>query len=136
MLFNSLSFLLFFPTVFLIYYSLKQKHRVLFLLAASCYFYMSFVPVYVLILFGLITIDFFLGLQIERAVGKKRLIYLVISICSNLSILFLFKYFNFFNESAALFAQYINWNYSPTLFSFILPLGLSFRFFSPQAFLT
>jgi D-alanyl-lipoteichoic acid acyltransferase DltB (MBOAT superfamily) len=95
---------------------------------------MSFVPVYVLILFGLITIDFFLGLQIERAVGKKRLIYLVISICSNLSILFLFKYFNFFNESAALFAQYINWNYSPTLFSFILPLGLSFHVFQSLSY--
>lgn len=50
MLFNSPSFLLFFPVVTLVYFSLAQRYRSWFLLLASCFFYMSFVPAYILIL--------------------------------------------------------------------------------------
>lgn len=134
MLFNSLSFLLFFPIVFILYYVLPPKYRKGMLLLASCYFYMSFVPEYALILFALITIDYVLALSIENTDGRKRLMYLIISIVSNLTILFIFKYFNFFNENVATLATYLHWNYSPVLFSFILPLGLSFHVFQSLSY--
>ncbi len=95
MLFNSLSFLAFFPIVFVLYYSLAPRYRKGLLLAASCYFYMCFVPEYILILLALIAVDFFLAKKIEIAADKMRVWYLTLSISSSLGILFLFKYFNF-----------------------------------------
>lgn len=56
MLFNSLSFLVFFPIVVLVYWLLPVKARNPFLLLASYYFYMNWEPVYaLLILFSSVT---------------------------------------------------------------------------------
>ena len=44
MLFNSLEFALFFPVVVALYFALPQRGRTLFLLVASCVFYMAFIP--------------------------------------------------------------------------------------------
>ena len=71
MVFNSISFLVFFPVVMILYALTPRRWRWLLLLAASCYFYMSFIPAYILILFALITIDFFLGIAMERSAGRK-----------------------------------------------------------------
>ena len=51
--------------------------RISLLLAASCYFYMAFVPKYILILGGTIVIDYLAGLQIARSTGKSRKIWLI-----------------------------------------------------------
>ena len=61
MLFNSLAFLIFFPLTTLIYFLIPYRFRWLWLLLISAYFYMSFVPVYILILVVTIVIDFFSG---------------------------------------------------------------------------
>ena len=50
MLFNSLSFLLFFLIVTAVYFALPHRFRWLLLLSASCVFYMCFIPVYCLVL--------------------------------------------------------------------------------------
>lgn len=134
MLFNSFSFLLFFPLVAIIYWLLPSRLRVLWLLLASCYFYMAFVPVFVLILFGLITLDFFLGQAIEGQQGRKRLVCLVLSICANIGVLFFFKYCNFFTENVAALAQFFHFNYTPALLSIALPLGLSFHVFQSLSY--
>jgi len=47
-LFNSLEFLIFFPIVTIGYFCLPQHWRWLWLLMASCVFYMAFVPIYIL----------------------------------------------------------------------------------------
>ena len=54
MLFNSLQFCAFFVIVTTAYYLLPWRRRWQMLLAASCFFYMSFVPVYILIHFALL----------------------------------------------------------------------------------
>src|SRR5258708_1168749 len=113
MLFNSFSFLIFFPITVAGYYALPQRYRTWWLLLASCYFYASFVPAYLFILFALIGIDYLVGRALGSTVDKKqRLFFLVVSICANLGMLFFFKYFNFFNENIAHLAGLINWNYS------------------------
>ncbi len=104
------------------------------LLIASCYFYMAFVPSYILVLFFLITVDYFLAFQIERADKHKKL-YLSISILSNVGILFVFKYFNFFNENITALADMLHWNYSLDALSLVLPLGLSFHIFQSLAYI-
>src|SRR5438105_8396802 len=103
MLFNSIHYLVFFPIVVALYFVLPTRHRALFLVLASCYFYMAFKPAYILILFVVIAIDYFSGLYIERHTGWHRRLGLVASIASNIGILFVFKYFNLYasNVSAA-----------------------------------
>ena len=50
MLFNSFAFVIFFPIVTAGYFLLPHRFRWLWLLSASCYFYMAFIPEYILIL--------------------------------------------------------------------------------------
>jgi len=100
MLFNSVQFLLFFIVVTLAYFSLSWKGRWMLLLGASCYFYMVFKPVFILILFGTIVIDYFAGIWIAQAENQKRKkLLLVISLISNIGILAFFKYYDFLEDS-------------------------------------
>ena len=98
MLFNTFEFFIFFPVVTLLFYVLPHNVRWLLLLLASCYFYMAFIPAYILILWGTIVIDYFAGIYIEKSTGKKRRLLLVVSLISNIAVLFVFKYFNFFSN--------------------------------------
>ncbi len=134
MLFNSLSFGIFFPVVVFLYYLISPRFRVFLLFIASCIFYMAFVPKYILILFFLIVTDYVLAIQIDKNSDKKRKFLLVVSICTNLGTLFFFKYFNFFNQSVSDLASLLNWNYSPWLLSIALPLGLSFHVFQSLSY--
>lgn len=70
MLFNSTKFvLLFFPVVSILYYLIPFRLRWILLLVASGWFYMAFVPYYILILFFTIAVDYTAGLLIERSTG-------------------------------------------------------------------
>jgi len=134
MLFNSVSFLIFFPLVTLIYFLLPHRWRGLHLLAASCIFYMFFVPYYIVILFVTILIDYFAGIWIERSEGHKKKRYLLFSIVSTCLVLFIFKYYNFFIDNFNGIAQLIGWNYSIEALTIILPIGLSFHTFQSLSY--
>src|SRR5580698_2547835 len=95
MLFNSFEFLLFFPIVTILYFLLPYRFRWFHLLAASCLFYMAFVPIYILILALTIVVDYIAGIMIEKAVDSRRKPYLVMSIVANVGVLAFFKYYNF-----------------------------------------
>lgn len=135
MLFNSFRFVVFFVGVTAVYFALPHRWRWALLLAASCAFYMFFVPVYILILFATIVIDYFAGLWIEGTddpVRKKR--YLALSVLSVCAILFVFKYFNFFNQNVAAIARAVGWNYGTGALRLILPIGLSFHTFQSLSY--
>ncbi len=104
MLFNSVSFLIFFPIVVIVYFAIPKKFKNHWLLIASYYFYMSWQPVYaLLILFSTIT-TFYCAVLIDKAdTQKKKKLYLTVNILLNIVILFYFKYFNFFIETILLF---------------------------------
>jgi hypothetical protein len=72
---------------------------------------MFFVPAYIFILVFTIIIDYIAGICIERLTGNNKKVFLTISILSNIGILFVFKYFNFFNENIANIARILHWNY-------------------------
>jgi D-alanyl-lipoteichoic acid acyltransferase DltB (MBOAT superfamily) len=135
MLFNSSEFAFFFPIVTTIYFLLPYRGQWLFLLFASCVFYMAFIPKYILILFALILIDYAAGLAIAstQTPRRKRAI-LLISLCSNVGLLAAFKYFNFFAVNLTEFSKLIGWNYSLQTLSWILPIGLSFHTFQSMAY--
>ena len=130
MLFNSLDFLIFFPTVVALHFLLPHRWRWLMLLVASCWFYMAFVPAYIVILFLTIVIDYFAGLWIEKAEGKRRKWLLVVSLISNVGILAFFKYLGFFAENAAALFQWLNLPYAAAVVTaganrvFVTVLGL------------
>ncbi|HYG37840.1 MAG TPA: MBOAT family O-acyltransferase [Cytophagales bacterium] len=134
MLFNSLQFLIFFPIVTTLYFLLPYKYRWILLLAASCFFYMAFIPVYILILAITIIIDYFAGIWIEESQGRKKKRWLIISIVSTCLVLFIFKYFNFFTANWDALATFFDWNYSIGALSIILPIGLSFHTFQSLSY--
>ncbi len=134
MLFNSLEFLFFFIGVTALYFALPYKFRWILLLASSCYFYMAFVPVYILILAGTIVIDYFAGIYIENAQGKRRKAFLIASLIANIGVLAVFKYYNFFNHNLSVALEGMGMtNYLPFL-SILLPIGLSFHTFQAMSY--
>lgn len=134
MLFNSFHFLVFFPVVTTLYFLLPHRFRWGLLLAASCYFYMAFIPQYILILFVTITVDYFAGIGLESTQGNKKKWVLLASIVANVGMLGFFKYFNFANENIAALADFIGWNYPIENLSIILPIGLSFHTFQSLSY--
>ena len=135
MLFNSFSFLLFFPIVTAAYFMLPARFRWMMLLIASSIFYMFFVPEYILILAATIVIDYFAGILIERENEQKRKRkWLIASIVANISVLFVFKYFNFFALNFNELASDIGWNYGIPSLKIILPIGLSFHTFQAMSY--
>jgi alginate O-acetyltransferase complex protein AlgI len=136
MLFNSFDFFIFFPVVTILFFLLPHRFRWMMLLTASCIFYMYFIPVYILILFFTIIIDYIAGIYLEDAPDKrKRKMYLAWSIVANIGVLAVFKYYNFFLDninaaSLAAFDQYFPARY----LSIALPIGLSFHTFQAMSY--
>jgi alginate O-acetyltransferase complex protein AlgI len=95
---------------------------------------MFFIPVYILILFVTIIIDYFAGIWIEQSTGKKKKYYLIGSIISTCLVLFVFKYFNFFIDNFNGIGKLIGWNYSIDLLKLVLPIGLSFHTFQSLSY--
>lgn len=128
MLFNSLQYLVFLPTVFLLFWLLPQKVRVPLLLVASYVFYMSWRPIYGLLILGLTLGNFFLVQLINRQPEHKKA-WLALTIAANLITLGIFKYAIFAVDSVkgALGFAGIDWR-EPHL-HIILPLGISFFVF-------
>ncbi len=134
MLFNSIEFLLFFPIVSLLFFGLPHRMRWFLLLVASCYFYMFFVPVYILILAGTIVIDYFAGIWIENAAPKNKKLLLSLSIIANVGVLAVFKYYNFINQNITdLLGNFQLTNPIPYL-EILLPIGLSFHTFQAMSY--
>jgi D-alanyl-lipoteichoic acid acyltransferase DltB (MBOAT superfamily) len=113
---------------------IPHKYRWFFLLTASCVFYMAFIPIYILVLALTIAIDYAAGLLIERTEGRKRRMLLVMSIVSTCGVLFVFKYFNFFNANLERVAHFFHWNYPIGTLSLVLPIGLSFHTFQSLSY--
>jgi alginate O-acetyltransferase complex protein AlgI len=128
LLFNSLQYLVFLPTVFLLYWLLPHRVRVPLLLVASYVFYMSWKPIYGLLIAGLTLSNFFLVKFIASDEARKK-VWLGVVIAVNLITLGVFKYAAFsmdtVRDGLGLFA--VNWR-EPHL-HIILPLGISFFVF-------
>ncbi|QRR03467.1 MBOAT family O-acyltransferase [Dyadobacter sandarakinus] len=152
MLFNSIQFVIFFIVVTLAYFSLSWRGRWILLLLTSCYFYMVFKPVFILILFGTIVIDYYAGIWIEQSQGRnQRKMLLVLSLISNIGILAFFKYYDFLQDSVNTLLQGAHLRpYVPPLTGLIpgniaewmvtgegrvlLPIGLSFHTFQAMSY--
>ena len=133
MLFNSISFLVFFPIVCLLYYCIpadKIRWRNLLLLAASYYFYMNWKAGYALLLLTSTILTYLASLGIGHfKEQQKKKACLVASIVLNLAILFLFKYYNFLGSSIEMALQASGLRIDIPEFRLLLPVGISFYTF-------
>lgn len=133
MLFNSISYFLFLPTVFLLYWFVFNKSissRNLFLIIVSYFFYSCWDWRFLSLLVFSTLLDYFSGLKIEscKTVFSRRL-WLWVSIGINLGLLLTFKYFNFFIDSLNSFLTRIHLPTSEWSLKVILPVGISFYTF-------
>jgi alginate O-acetyltransferase complex protein AlgI len=149
MVFSSYLFLFYFlPLALLLYYAAPRRAQHLVLTTLSYVFYGWANPLFVPLLFGSTTVDYFAGRVIARHpsvpssgdAGSRRArparLALVASICSNLALLGFFKYFNFGVESMDALAEWVG---LPALrldvaFKVTLPLGISFYTFQSMSY--
>lgn len=123
MIFNSISFAIFFPVAVIIYYILPSENgrmRRLWLLLCSYYFYISQGAGYALLLL----ISTFITYVAAMTVYKSRFL-LTVSLGLNLSILIFFKYFNFICDTFSI----------RTGLNILLPVGISFYIFKSSSYL-
>ena len=135
MLFNSFHFLLFFPIVVFVYFKTPQKYKWVWLLLASYYFYMSWNAKYLLLIVFSTLVDYFASLKMGSIPEKKkRRKYLILSLLTNLGLLFTFKYFNFFSNTTNYLFDYLNIFYHIPKLKILLPVGISFYTFQTLSY--
>ncbi len=142
MVFSSFTFLIFFlPFTLIILYSIPHKYRNTFLLIMSLIFYMWSSPQYLLVMIGVIIINYFVGIYIDKydktgggrsAILKKKT--LIIGIAVNVLVLFIFKYLSFTINSISEALQVFGFN-GWIFKNIVLPVGISFYIFQSISYL-
>lgn len=137
MLFNSLHFLLFFPVVMAVFWSVRRMPvvRLSVLLAASFYFYASWSLVYALMMLGMAGLDYLVAGKIARTENRQsRKRWLIVSVVSNLGALVVFKYYNFLVDNVASLFAAIGYPIELGHHHLELPLGISFFTFEALSY--
>jgi alginate O-acetyltransferase complex protein AlgI len=132
MLFHTTEFALFLiVTLALFHWIPNGDYRRYLLLAASYFFYASWNPKFLLLLWALTIADYAAALWIERSNGTARKAALIAGVSANLAFLGIFKYSNFlFSNIAALAGAG-----RPFVLDVVLPLGISFHTFQSISYI-
>ena len=136
MIFNSFNFLILYPFIFLFYYVIParcKKIRNYYLLVVSYSLYISWKPIYALILFGVTLFSYITTIQIEKAKNPK--LTMLIGIITTLMPLLFFKYFNFINEQIVDSLSLIGINIQLKGLNWAIPLGISFYTFQSMGYI-
>jgi alginate O-acetyltransferase complex protein AlgI len=135
MVFNSLAFAIFLPIVLIGYYLLPFKGQNRFLLLASLFFYAWWDWRFLGLLGLTIVVDFYASHAIKNATTqKKKLRWLRLSLFSNLLVLAIFKYSNFFLTSMQSMLTQMGFHVHPITLQLALPIGISFYTFMSMAY--
>lgn len=135
MLFNSFSFALFLPIVFLLYWALPHRFRWILLLVSSYYFYMSWNAKYVVLILFTTVISYATALLVEKARTRRlKKLYMLTAVIASLAVLFFFKYFNFFSSSVTEWLQKLSIPVQSVTLKIMLPVGISFYTFQTLSY--
>ena len=136
MLFNSLTFVVFFAIVVCLHYSVKNwKAQKSILLVASYLFYAAWNPPFVLLLWFSTVVDWFAAKNIESSTEKnKKRLWLFVSLLVNLGLLGFFKYGNFAMESLSGALGLMGMKTQWAAMDIILPVGISFYTFQTLSY--
>jgi len=138
MLFNSLTFFVFFSIVLVLYLSfqgrLQLQNRML--LVASYVFYGWWDWRFLSLIWLSTAVDYFCGLMIGKTdrVGKRKF-FLILSVCFNLVVLGFFKYFNFFSDGIEKVIHCFGFQAHPLTLQIILPVAVSFYTFQEISYI-
>ena len=142
MQFNSIHFMVFFPIVLAIYFIIPMKMRKIWLLVASYYFYMSWNPKYAILIITSTVLTYLSGILIEKCreaeykyCKQMQTATLAACLISNLTILAVFKYGNFFIGTLDKFLQHFHLGIINQRFDFLLPVGISFYTFQALGYI-
>lgn len=137
MLFNSITFLVFFSLFFILYWIIQGKTNIrnVFILISSYVFYAWWDWRFLgLIIFSTI-VDYVLGMRIEKERRRRyKKFYLALSLTANLGLLAYFKYFNFFISSFVDLMNTVSVNTNLSSLNIILPVGISFYTFQTLSY--
>lgn len=137
MLFNSLSFLIFFPIVVLLYFVIPPKVRYIWLLIASYFFYMGWNAKYALLLLLSTVVTYVAGHLLYRwrdKSGHKKAV-VAVGLIVNFGILFLFKYLDFVVDTIQSLGAKVGITIAEPSFSLLLPVGISFYIFQAVGYM-
>jgi D-alanyl-lipoteichoic acid acyltransferase DltB (MBOAT superfamily) len=96
---------------------------------------MSWNPYFILLIVGSTMVDFFCGNRMSRLSTKaERRPFLYLSLVFNIGLLFVFKYFNFFNENFEQLFNILNIKYMIPALDILLPVGISFYTFQTLSY--
>ena len=133
MLFNSLSFAIFLPVVFFLYWFVTNKDykiQNILLLVASYFFYACWDYRFLFLLIFSTLLDYFTGIKMSEAVSKnKKRFWFWMSVIINLGFLGIFKYYNFFAASFDEALSHVGLHVNLWTIKVILPVGISFYTF-------
>lgn len=128
MAFNSFSFIVFYPLIFLLYYLIPSKYlsvRNFFLLAVSYLLYYSFLPFFSLVLFGVTIISYLTAILIDRY-HEFRKVIIILGVLASIIPLLVFKYYNFINDSVSGALNIIGLHIKLQGLNWAIPVGISF----------
>lgn len=138
MVFNSIAFAFFLPLVFCGYWFISRRSvrwQNAFLIAASYFFYGWWNWRFLILLAFTSLVDFSVGYRLNRSENPiHRRLLLGVTLVSNLSVLFFFKYFNFFADSARELMTACGWRADFVTIKVLLPVGISFYTFQSLSY--
>ncbi|MFT5885938.1 MAG: alginate O-acetyltransferase complex protein AlgI [Arcticibacterium sp.] len=95
---------------------------------------MAFKPIYILILFVTVIVDYYAAFLIDREEGPKRKMWLMLSLVANIGFLAIFKYFNFINQNIGFALGLVGMENPIPNYGLELPIGLSFHTFQAMSY--
>lgn len=137
MLFNSIDFAIFIPIVFLIYWLLNSHLRAqnLFVAISSYVFYGWWDYRFLFLIFFSTVVDFYIAKNIQKSRNPKvRKLLLVCSLFTNLGLLGVFKYYNFFVENFNQAFTFLGYHVNGSSLNIVLPVGISFYTFQTLSY--
>lgn len=136
MIFTELRFLAFLAVVLAVHWALRNAWtRKLWLLAASYLFYGLWDWRFLSLIVGSTALDYFVGLKLEGNDDERsRKRWITLSVAANLGLLGVFKYTNFFLDSAIRLANALGFEASPHVLGIVLPVGISFYTFQTMSY--
>jgi alginate O-acetyltransferase complex protein AlgI len=131
MIFNSFIYLIFLSVIGIAYYIFPGRIRWVLLLIASIGYYLSFIPVFLLLLIGIVFVNYFLARWLAKVSNEKSNSLLILIIILNILILAFFKYFNLLFPANHVQLYIFNpFSQSDPINKMLLPLGLSYLTFT------
>ena len=138
MLFNSIEFLIFLPLVFFGYWFVFKSLRWqnLFVVAVSYLFYGWWDWRFLLLILFTSLCSYLSGVYLEKCAGNRSVQKWISAgnILLNLSILGVFKYFDFFTENLVNVLHLLGWDADYVTLNILLPVGISFYTFQALSY--